>query len=775
MNTAKNVWAYISIGVLALVLSSCSDDETGGTIQEPLFNSLGRYEYSLRESQDTLWVQLNGIKADIVKVESEIDWLSISAHGKNEEGICMLQIARIQDMPTRFDTDSAYVYFTETDRATIVITANQAITPPSDNTSEDYAAFNSKWWEQQEILYSVTRSINGKIETTSQHIPLPWAPAATSNIPSSLFSHDAMTANVGWVMAYNLFAAQTNGNPNSKPYFMLYNKYTGTLRVFYYQAESAGQGGEFSFVVTPDDPSSAKYPYYQSMQYALPVCNKDVQLQGNVLKVTRGSNGFQQMITPYLKADEVLKPGWYCFDLDWSAYNPAVTTPFLAYDRMSIDCMTATNTKITMAGTITGSSEGTMEGLANSSTSTSNGMNYLDQFNGGVDKATEAVSLLLEGNYLKAAFKGAMSLWNIGKAMTGNATDDYTTDTKSTGSINMSFTGKISLDGYSTSNTSNNAIGVEFSYTAFSQSNLVGKGVWSLAENPTVYIVKDCLMGEDEDLVCVVNKEGYSIGDIDPAANHLRLMTFLDPTSIKINLNTSLYKEISNLQMSWTYGVYPNQEAGHTDAYRNGMMLFAEKGWLNAPEFIDKDKYDEKLYKSYSSDFANMAYLEYPLEDMTTTYLDSKSEAKIYKQQGADYAYYARAGNNRQESDKNFFLVDPIVMLPTTYAKENEKDTNGKGLFYDMIVPDFVVGVTLTFDYKLDDGSEAKAIFTKRFLPQTKLISTAELAKKKESLQQYVQGKAHQRIGSLTINHSGASDLLRQFFATSDFIIKNNK
>ena len=783
MNFLRKEWAYIPIGILALVLFSCSDDETGAAVHEPSFNSLGRYEYSIRESQDTLLVQLDGIKADIVKVESHMDWLSITGHGKDGEGVNLLQIARVQKTPTHFDCDSAFVYFSDKERATIVITASQVLTPPSDNSSGEYAAFNNKWWEQQEILYSVTRSINGKIEITSEHIPLPWAPAATSNIPSTLYAQESMTPNEGWVMAYNLFAAETNGHPNSKPYFMLYNKYTGHLRVFYYQAAQAGSGGEFSFVVTPEDPFSAKYPYYHSMQYGIPVCNREVQLQGNVLKVTQGNNGFQQMITPYLKADGVLKPGWYCFDMDWSAYAPTLKAPFLVQDRMCIDCMTATTLKITLAGTITGTMEGTMEGLSNSSTTTSNGVNYVNQMNGGATNAAGAFTDLLAGNFLSAAFKGAMSLWNFGKALTGNATDDYTTESKSTGSINMSLTGKINLDGYATTNTSNNATGVEFSYAAFLQNDLVGRGSWSLADNPTVYIVKDCLMGEDEDIVCVVNQDGYSIGDVDPSKYHLRLMTFFDPTSITFNLNTALYKNIRNAKMSWTYGVYPNQEAGHTDGYRNGMMQFTEKGWLNTPEFINKTKYDQKVYKSYLHDFANMNYLEYPLEKMTITYLKNSSVPKIYQQQGADYAYYAHAGNDRPESDKDFFLVDPVVMLPTTFTKDKEEDSkkeeeeeaHGKGMFYDMIVPDFVVGVTLTFDYDLDDGSKAKAVLSKRFLPQTKLISTAELVKKKEELRQYVQRSEHQRIGSLTIHHSGASDLLRQFFATSDFIINNNQ
>lgn len=183
-------------------------------------------------------------------------------------------------------------------------------------------------------------------------------------------------------MAYNLFAAETDKNPNSKPYFILYNKYTGILRVFYYQSEEkgTGTGGELSFVVTPDASYSPKYPYYHSLQYAIPVCNGDVPKKGNVLQVTKGDNTFQQQVTPYVKSDVVLKPGWYCFDLDWSAYNPSNPAPFKPDDCMSIDCKTASNTSITLAGTITGKSEGTIEGLSNSSTSTAHGMNYLDQF-----------------------------------------------------------------------------------------------------------------------------------------------------------------------------------------------------------------------------------------------------------------------------------------------------------------------------------------------------------------------------------------------------------
>lgn len=768
--TIKSVSLFLLMLFLlpATILTACSDDEVGGGIPEP--ENLGRFEYSMRDSQDLLNVKLTGVKADVSRIESSINWVSIEPDGTDSEGNVQLKVTRVKETPANFVADSAYVYVAENKRATLVLTSDEAIVPLSDN-ADAYADFHREWWKQEEILYSTTKTINGEIQTVSEHIPLPWAPASTSNIPTYLFSHDAMTTNEGWVMAYDLFAAETNGNPNSKPYFMLYNKYTGMLRTFYYQKENAGSGGEFSFVVTPDDAISAKYPFYSSMQYAIPLCNKDVQLKGNVLNVTRGNNSFQQMVTPYLKADVALKPGWYCFDLDLSAYNTQAA-PFLPTDRLSIDCMTANNTNITLAGTITGETEGNIEGLANSSTSTSNGMNYLDKIKSGSDYASEALTQFLQGNYLKAIFRGALSLWNYGKALTGNATDDYTTETESTGNINMSFTGKMNLEGYSTSNTSNNAVGVEFSYTAFSQSNLIGQGVWGLQDNPVVYVVKDRLIGEDEDLACNVTSEGYNYGVSDPAENNLRLITFFDPTSIHFNIRTSLYKNISNVKMSWVYGVYPNQEAGHTDPYRIGLMDFKNKGVLDEPEFIDRTLHQDTVYKSFSSDFANMKYVEYPLDDVTTTSIDESTSPKIYKQNGADYRYYAQPGNNLAETDDDFFLVDPLVFLPTTYTKQNESDTYGTGMFYDFVAPDFVVGVTLTFDYTLDDGTKAKAVFTKRFLPEVKAITTAEMLQKRTALQQYVNGGVHQTVNGVTIKHEGAAQLLKQFFSTSDYISK---
>ncbi len=759
----KSVLAF----AMVTIFISCESNDAPHVPEE---KTLGRYEFSLRNSQDSLSVSLLDITQPVTNVVSPFDWLDISQNGTDDLGNTRLSITRLDETPYHFEADSAYVYFSEKQKITIVITADEDIIPLGNNSS-DYTAFNKEWWKQDEILYSTTKTIRGEIVTTSEHIPLPWAMASTSNIPTKLFVNDGMTANEGWTMAYNLFAAQTNGNPNSKPYFMLYNRYTGVLRVFYYQFEDAGIGGEFSFVVTPDDATTSKFPFYHSLQYGIPVCNKDVQLKGNVLKATLGNNTFQQQVTPYVKADVVLKTGWYCFDMDWSAYNPTAKSLFNTRDRMSIDCKTANNTNITMAGTITGESKGTIEGLSNSSTSTANGLNYLDQFNSGTDNVVEAITSIMEGDYLKGVFKGALSIWNFGKSLTGNATDDYETETKSTGNINQSFTGKISLDGYSTSNTSNNAIGVEFSQTAFTQYAKTGEGVWSLQDNPIVYVVNDRLLGEEEDFACNIKSNGYGLGASNPEPSNLHLMTFFDPTSIKINLNTTVFKDIRNAKMHWTYGVYPNQPHGHTDVYKFDLMDFKTKGMIEEPVFIDKTGNENKSYVSFSSDFKgiNMEYIEAPLDKVVMTNISDTTVARIYRQKGANYRYYAHAGNELANDDKNFFLVDPIVFLPTTFVQKQGEE-NGEGMVYDFVAPDFVVGVVLTFDYTMEDGSKANVTFSKRFLPQVRSISSKDMLVKRDALQKYVDGGMHQNIDNVEIKHQCAEEMLKQFFATSKFI-----
>ena len=786
--TFRRITPPLSLFLLlsAGVVTACSDDNPQAieVPAEPEFVQLGRYAYTLRDSQDSLSIRLDGISRPVERVESSWKWLSVTPSGMSEGGCPMLTLLRTGDTPEGFTADSAYIYFSDKERVTLVVDAANVIRPLSDNSAEEYKDFEKEWWKQNSILYQSTTLLNNIPQTQGIPIPLPWADVAVSNIPANLLVN-RLPESEGWMMAYNFFASevdvkvgqQTYSCAQSQPYFCLYNKYTGVLRVFYYQLENVGTGGEFSFLVTPEQDNTEKYPFYHNMQYALPVGNEGLYSRPNPVAGMAVNNTFQSYVTPFRRAGGQLQKGWYCFDLDMSAYHPSASTPFALHDRLSFEGRTNEKGTLSLAGTLTADIDGTMEWEASGSASTSTGLSYHNAFTSGTTNAGLAWDALLEGNYLMAAYKGAMTLWNFGNIFLGKRNDETVSQEKARGDINLSLTGKISMQGYLVTPTSNGVVNLTFSYTAYSASDsVVGRGVWSLQDNPVVYVVNDRLIGDPEDFVCSVESDKYGYGIDDPTEDHLRLMTFFDPTSLHFNLNTSRYKEIRNVQVSWTYGVYPNQQPGHTDPFRIGLLDLKNKGAMAEPVFVDK-QYAGKVYKSYTSacEIANMDYVSYPLEEMTLLSLDNGQAApQLYAQKGTDYRYYACPGTDLDAGSASFFLSDPVVCLPTTYQKKKDdkgkEEEYGEGFIYDFQAPDFVVGVVLTFEYTQDNGAPAQALFTKRFIPEVRGISTRQMLQKRNDLRKYVDSGVHQRIGDLEIRHGGAASLLKQFFATSEYI-----
>lgn len=536
---------------LSFALASCASEEP---LIDPSKDVLRSYEFTMFDSQNELNFSLIDIKQPIARIETSFSWLDISQGENDESGFTRVNVIRTQPTPEGFDSDDAYLYFSDNKAVKVTITAEGILRPTDDNSYDD---FNKEWWKQTSIKY-VDKDYPLGVE-----IELPWSQARTTQIPAALIDGinpgDRVHPNEGWSMAYNLFSA----NP-SKPYFMLYNKYSGVMRVFYYQIKDVNSGGEFSFAVTPGQTSTPKFPFYHSLQYGIPVCNEGIQNK-NVLNIlSNGESPFQQLITPYVKDDVVLHSGWYCFDIDMSAYNPNQKSPFANADVLSINCKTSSSQQITLAGTFDGNSNGTIKG---SSTSSGKGKTIMDDLKGSVTPVKDMVDAIKKGETLKAIFKGGMTVYNIYKMVTADY--DKETPAPEPPTIEQSFSGKISLNGYTYSATSNNAVGVEFYYNSFAQDQTcVGQGVWSLNENPIVYVVNDLLLGDNEDIALTVNKNEYLFGSQNPETENLRLFTFFDPQSIKLNLNTGKFKSIKNVKVSWVYGVYPNQTHGRTDMTR---------------------------------------------------------------------------------------------------------------------------------------------------------------------------------------------------------------
>lgn len=741
---------------LSLALASCASEEP---IVNPNKDVLRSYEFTMFDSQNELNFSLVDIKQPITGVESPFNWLDIFQDGNDESGFTRINVIRTKPTPEGFDSDDAYLYLADNKVVKVTITAEGILRPSDDNSYDD---FNKEWWKQTSIKYV------DKDYPQGVNIELPWSQARTTQIPAALIDGvnpgDRVHPKEGWSMAYNLFSA----NP-SKPYFMLYNKYSGVLRVFYYQIKDVNSGGEFSFAITPGQTNTHKFPFYHSLQYGIPVCNEGIQNK-NVLNIlSNGESPFQQLITPYVKDDVVLHSGWYCFDIDMSAYNPKQGFPFANADVLSINCKTSSSQQITLAGTFDGNSNGTIRGT---STSSGKGKTVVDDLKGSVTPVKNMVDAIKKGETLKAIFNGGMTVYNIYKMVTTDY--DKETPAPEPPTIEQSFSGKISLSGYTYSATSNNASGVEFYYNAFEQDNSdVGAGVWSLQDNPVVYVINDLLLGEEDYFTTVVNKDGYLIGADNPEEYNLRLFTYFDPSTIKINLNTQLFNNIRNVKVSWIYGVYPNQADTRTDIYRKDLLNLT----IQEPVFINREEHLYKRYISLSSTFANMSYLQFPLMEETKylTQIDSNTEVKYYLQKGGKYRYYGHPGNNLRSTDDNFFVVDPVVFLPCEVIKQNGNDEYGQSIVYDFKAPDFVVGVMLTFDFTDENGQTLHACYSKRFLPEVKSISTAELLNRQGTLESYAKSLNHQTLnGGIQVSHGNIQPLINRVLKTIEYI-KNNK
>lgn len=741
---------------LSLAMASCASEEP---LIDPTKDVLRSYEFTMFDSQNDLSFSLADISTPVARVESPFNWLNISQGDNDEFGFTRIHIARTKPTPEGFDSDDAYLYLADNKVVKVTITAEGVLMPSDDNS---YDEFNKEWWKQTSIKYT------DKDYPQGVDIELPWSQARTTQIPAALIDGvnpgDRVHPNEGWSMAYNLFSA----NP-SKPYFMLYNKYSGVMRVFYYQIKDVNSGGEFSFAVTPGQTNTHKFPFYHSLQYGIPVCNEGIQNK-NVLNIlSNGESPFQQLITPYVKDDVVLHSGWYCFDIDMSAYNPKQDSPFAKADVLSINCKTSSSQQVTLAGTFDGNSNGTIKGT---STSSGKGKTVMDDLKGGVTPVKNMVDAIKKGETLKAIFNGGMTVYNIYKLVTTDY--DKETPAPEPPTIEQSFSGKISLSGYTYSATSNNAIGVEFYYNSFNQiKSLTGQGVWSLQENPVVYVVNDLLLGQDDYFAATVSNDGYHMGAQDPEKDNFRLFTYFDPSSIKINLNTSLFKDIRNVKVSWVYGVYPNQQARRTDVYRSELLALH----IDEPIFIDRKDNVGKAYNSLFSDYANMEYLGFPLEEekIYLTKVDTGTKAAIYHQKGGKYRYYGHPANNLSTTDDNFFVVDPIVFLPCELIKENEGDQYGKGMVYDFQAPDFVVGVMLTFDFTDDNGNTSHTCYSKRFLPEVRSITTDELLTKRwPDLKTYAKTTNHQSLnGGISVSHGNIEALMNRILKTIEYINTN--
>ena len=256
---------------------------------------------------------------------------------------------------------------------------------------------------------------------------------------------------------------------------------------------------------------------------------------------------------------------------------------------------------------------------------------------------------------------------------------------------------------------------------AVSSNSNISEGCWSLADDPVVYVSKEDLLCNTDHISLDVRNSGASYSNDEFYNYDARLVSFFDPSSVKLNINTNLYHNIRDVVVTTNYGIYTDRPVGNTDAFRNFMMLDARPSFSISG---GKTSGLVRLNESTVPHIHDVDINDYEMAGNKTAVPSAQSE---YKQMDV-CSYINLPGSNINVYGRQISLLcKKIVMMPQVFVPFVKG-----GEISSPQVPDFVVSVNVTF--KCDEGCMQ---FSKMFIPKVKLISHNELSGWYTRLKQY--------------------------------------
>lgn len=576
----------------------------------------------------------------------------------------------------------------------------------------------------------------------------------------------------GWEMA---FCQLNDKNSKNCRMFGLYNRYTGILRVFNYVLEPGGQhyGNEMGFKFMTDDQSDLpRYPFYNSMEYAIPVChdyndkntfNKTVTLYTDMTPY----KPFEVMVSAYTTHTNAtgVTTGWHCTDFNFSGYTESGINwagPNADEDRrtlLNITPYSSDQQSILLTGTILGNLSGSFTDpeiqkeitgttlstitqiLGTVSSGYSGIFGMLNQSYGMVsnaDKLRNDYGPILSSNAIGRLFiggvalNGAATVMNIINQFAGKPTEKVTV---TPGKIDMTINAKIDLTGTVSGWNSINDAGARITPQLVdatqarkegADSMWIGSGCFGIAEDPVIYVSKEDLLSVSNNINITRNGDHYEAPSFPN--DSVRLVSFLDPRTIKVCLNTDVYHDIDSVHMMINYGVNTNRPVGNSDTYRRMLMLDERPTFsimptqggnqlsiLTTPTLhvmkndavIRNDFYTENAPDSVSLALQPMAV----------------------QNQKDSIGYVPFYGRVERFADK-CIVMDPQVFIPYE-LKQQDKETSA---VYDVVIPDFVVTVTVAFKCReVPDG----VFFSQAYIPKIELIGHSDLATFYNELKKY--------------------------------------
>ena len=746
----------------AWMFSSCSDSNTEGISNTP---RTYYYRMVIPNADDVQTMVIDSISSDIAEVSNTPSWLSVAQNG-SQDGHPVLEITTKTNANDAVNDAKVLIAFK--DGNSVELSVRQSYLYRGGNNAAD--DFLTNWESMEKVCIGINKLSGSTYDTIWANTPWNREFISTS-IPMDVARN--VKKSDGWEMVFSTLGETSLNDAN---YFALYNKYLGLLRIFYYITDATGSGSEVSFAVTMGSPSktTTKQPFYNMLGYSIPTSHDQIITHSNI--TGSNSSAFFTYAAPYTISGiggSTLTKGWGAIDIDMSAYPKDKDLFLNSGEAISIECSTISDAKISLGGTLTSDIKGSYSSAISNQASSSSGLSSTLSSLGGLlgdvrNSALAAIEQHLTESKTNTLFYYAGVVCNaasfvydtvVEELNEGMSLSEEAIDTMP-GKIQLTMAGNIDLNGYIRSRVQNNVSPLSVTTNVLkANGSHIGQGVWSLAEDPVIYVVKDHYIGSNDRLTFVVGDNGeYKTGS--DVCKGLRIITFLDPQSIKLNINPDVFPDVSDVNVTTFAGVYPEAEPGHTNAYRKLMSLG------NAPvvSIVDHEKMKSgALYRNTTNDdFCH--YHKVPMNEAINTPIDEKAEyCGIVKQKDNLIKYYGRelrdANNNGQA-----FMIDPQVFFPFDSEKQR---------IYDSQMPDFVVCVYVTFK----SGGRHYA-FSKRFLPVYKAISGDEVKQKSEEIKAYSnkckEGKAINKLNthpSVNVYHPQGDERVQKTITIFDKIL----
>lgn len=772
--------ALVSVSASFLV-SSCKDDDEVNDSYSP---GVYHYQLTIPNSDNEIAIVLDSISSSVKLITECPEWASATVIDSLVNGHQVLKITFMQSAPNTQNQGQIVVMSEKGDK--VVLLLNQAFRYVNDINGSTEFMTN---WQNQDSVYIYSGG-------ASKYVRLPWSKGVSmTTLPLSICKD--IKKEDGWEMAFSTLNLSSYEDGN---YFALYNRYLGILRVFVYVSDPSTNGSEYSFSVWMGDTKCKnKYPFYHSLAYAIP-CNhqNDVNRYANLLNDNNGSATFKEYASSYSNTS-TLEKGWTAFDITASAYCPENENWADKDDeKMTIACRTKKMENISLSGAITAAITGNYSSAEAKESSAASS-------NNGISSFLDAASSFLSGNYVSGALGIAgwlktkiesagkeeesaektdvLGLVNTGISKTCSVMNvassvlnsmfkntDYPEETvvdSMPGKINLNLTGDISLSGYLESLTSNSVPTLSIGAGDMGKNSHFGQGVWNLSSDPVIYMVNDLMVGDNKRVsMTVINDTTY--GYIGVENSHLRMVTFFDPSSIKLNINTKVFPNLSDVSVVCDYGVYLDERVGYTQKFLNLTNL------KNRPTLkVVKSGENMTVYQTTSSD-NKTKYLTLP---HTQFYDFGDTTGRAVVEQTGSYFNHHFYGKPQEVGSGKRVMFSPQVYMP--YSIETGGESKNSKVYNGMI-PDFVVFVTVSFTAE-ENGNKKTYVFSQRFLPKIVEISSDDLKSKYQELETYanncVAGNAINTLSNnsnVEVKHPGGSCAVQKNLSILKAILDSN-